>query len=350
MIRKGQTSNAVGAVQRALNIAMPKRTPLAVDGIFGPKTHAGVVAFQTATGRLTPDGIVGPRTLERLFQGVELTVRTVARPKAQAPGGVTLDADRLSRKPSLLPGRLTPPDPFPVRSGFVPWASDPRDAAWHEANRKWLAWLAQPFPKGPAPPLPPLLPPSLSLPSPPPPPWLTWRPPPSASNSWSFPIDVTGGTYELSGGFKLENVDGKWKLKPQEAETKMVFLKVPVVELKTLEVGVESSVTTTGKIDVEAKLDWKPAKLKLIDGDGFNLALMPLVSTAINTGGGEVFAGGKAVLTTTIKPWGAELEIGGKLGSKLNLKIADDGRIGASAYPLAGMGTIEIRWGGPKKN
>ncbi len=34
---------------------------LTVDGIFGPSTHAEVVAFQTSKG-LTPDGIVGPKT------------------------------------------------------------------------------------------------------------------------------------------------------------------------------------------------------------------------------------------------------------------------------------------------
>lgn len=36
-----------------------------VDGAFGPVTKAAVVAFQTAAG-ISPDGIVGPRTWERL--------------------------------------------------------------------------------------------------------------------------------------------------------------------------------------------------------------------------------------------------------------------------------------------
>ena len=44
----------------------------AVDGVFGSRTEASVIAFQRIFG-LTPDGIVGPGTwyeLVRLYAGV----------------------------------------------------------------------------------------------------------------------------------------------------------------------------------------------------------------------------------------------------------------------------------------
>lgn len=44
--------------------------PGPVDGAFGPKTRAAVVAFQTERG-LVPDGIVGPRTRSALLAALE---------------------------------------------------------------------------------------------------------------------------------------------------------------------------------------------------------------------------------------------------------------------------------------
>ena len=48
----------------AVNSAIPK---VGTDGIFGPLTEASVRAFQRYYG-LTPDGIVGPATWNRLMQ------------------------------------------------------------------------------------------------------------------------------------------------------------------------------------------------------------------------------------------------------------------------------------------
>jgi peptidoglycan hydrolase-like protein with peptidoglycan-binding domain len=45
--------------------ALQRKLGLTVDGIFGPKTEAAVMAFQRANG-LTADGLVGPYTREKL--------------------------------------------------------------------------------------------------------------------------------------------------------------------------------------------------------------------------------------------------------------------------------------------
>lgn len=55
------------AVQKQLN-ALGQDPPLAVDGVYGPKTRAAVIAFQQSKG-LVPDGIVGPKTCAAL--GIE---------------------------------------------------------------------------------------------------------------------------------------------------------------------------------------------------------------------------------------------------------------------------------------
>jgi Putative peptidoglycan binding domain/D-alanyl-D-alanine carboxypeptidase len=54
----GDRGQQVRRLQEKLN---ELGSSLVVDGIFGPSTHAAVVAFQASRG-LTPDGIVGPKT------------------------------------------------------------------------------------------------------------------------------------------------------------------------------------------------------------------------------------------------------------------------------------------------
>ncbi len=75
-VRRGSTGPNVVVIQTALNRisqnypAIPKIP--AVDGIFGSRTEAAVIAFQQIFG-LTPDGIVGPGTwyeIIRLYTGV----------------------------------------------------------------------------------------------------------------------------------------------------------------------------------------------------------------------------------------------------------------------------------------
>ncbi len=75
-LRRGSTGPSVVVIQTSLNRisqnypAIPKIPT--VDGIFGSRTEAAVIAFQRIFG-LTPDGIVGPGTwyeLVRLYTGV----------------------------------------------------------------------------------------------------------------------------------------------------------------------------------------------------------------------------------------------------------------------------------------
>lgn len=75
-LRRGSTGPNVVVIQVALNRiaqnypAIPKIP--AVDGVFGSRTEASVIAFQRIFG-LTPDGIVGPGTwyeIVRLYTGV----------------------------------------------------------------------------------------------------------------------------------------------------------------------------------------------------------------------------------------------------------------------------------------
>lgn len=59
VLRQGSTGPAVVVLQQALKNAGFDPGP--IDGIFGPKTHAAVLAFQRSKG-LAVDGIVGPKT------------------------------------------------------------------------------------------------------------------------------------------------------------------------------------------------------------------------------------------------------------------------------------------------
>lgn len=60
-LRFGSSGQAVKDLQAALNARHPQLNPLAVDGLFGPRTFASVKAFQASQG-LKADGIVGPLT------------------------------------------------------------------------------------------------------------------------------------------------------------------------------------------------------------------------------------------------------------------------------------------------
>src|SRR5205085_1929137 len=95
----GAKGEDVRAVQDVLNFHVRRRPPLAVDGAFGPLTHARVVEFQKAN-RLKPDGIVGPNTMGKLFEEEQLPVTLVLAPRQAAPAG---DPRLGIRPPRLIP-------------------------------------------------------------------------------------------------------------------------------------------------------------------------------------------------------------------------------------------------------
>lgn len=64
--RNSGTNNQVMAVQTDLNKYFGYHR-LDVDGYFGDETEAAVIDFQKDKG-LTPDGVVGPRTMEKLYE------------------------------------------------------------------------------------------------------------------------------------------------------------------------------------------------------------------------------------------------------------------------------------------
>src|SRR5256885_16999674 len=76
LIKQGTKGADVRAVQDVLNFHIRRLTPLQVDGIFGPLTHARVVEFQKSN-QLKPDGLVGPKTMAKLFEEEQLPAVTL---------------------------------------------------------------------------------------------------------------------------------------------------------------------------------------------------------------------------------------------------------------------------------
>jgi peptidoglycan hydrolase-like protein with peptidoglycan-binding domain len=69
LLKMGSASDDVRKLQEMLNVVITTTPPLQTDGIFGPKTQARVVQFQTNL-RLKPDGIIGPVTSKALVGAV----------------------------------------------------------------------------------------------------------------------------------------------------------------------------------------------------------------------------------------------------------------------------------------
>ena len=121
LISQGVQGADVRAVQDVLNFQIRRFEPLAVDGVFGPKTRARVVEFQRSNG-LTPDGVVGPITLGKLLEEEIIPVSLALVPQAGA--GTRQGAFGL-QPPQLIPPLTLPPmiSPFflpPASASLVP--------------------------------------------------------------------------------------------------------------------------------------------------------------------------------------------------------------------------------------
>ena len=85
-----------------------------MDGDFGPLTHARVVEFQKSN-QLTADGIVGPRTMAKLFEEEQLPITLALVPQQVSTFGVK---PRGIQPPRLIPPLTLPPLTPPVVTPF----------------------------------------------------------------------------------------------------------------------------------------------------------------------------------------------------------------------------------------
>ncbi|MEU2135081.1 GH25 family lysozyme [Streptomyces sp. NPDC018352] len=80
-VRTGSSGPAVKAAQAQL---AGYGNRIAVDGAFGPATQAAAVAFQRSHG-LSADGIIGPKTWNKLVNGTKTSTPTTPAPTTPAP-------------------------------------------------------------------------------------------------------------------------------------------------------------------------------------------------------------------------------------------------------------------------
>lgn len=132
LIRQGNTGADVRAVQDVLNFHVRRIAPLAVDGNFGPLTHAKVIAFQKSN-QLQADGIVGPATLSKLFEEELLPISIALAPRQSVTNGPS----RFGIQPPRLIPPLTLPPLIPplVTPFFLPPDSSTRVPALTPAGQ-----------------------------------------------------------------------------------------------------------------------------------------------------------------------------------------------------------------------
>ncbi len=92
LLKNGSKGTGVAAIQDLLadlGASMPKTMKRSgADGIFGPETDAAVKSFQKKSG-LSPDGLVGPKTLEALELAIEADP-TLETPSKEGEAAVNL--------------------------------------------------------------------------------------------------------------------------------------------------------------------------------------------------------------------------------------------------------------------
>lgn len=88
-LQSGSRGQKVSQLQYMLNVMaeyVSSIPPVAVDGIFGPRTQEAVRAFQRFSG-LPEDGIVGPQTWNALYNRAITLIKEPAIPLSKYPGG-----------------------------------------------------------------------------------------------------------------------------------------------------------------------------------------------------------------------------------------------------------------------
>lgn len=87
-LQSGSRGQQVSQLQYMLNVMaeyVPSIPPVAVDGIFGPRTRESVLAFQRFAG-LPEDGIVGPQTWNALYDRAITLIKEPEIPLSQYAG------------------------------------------------------------------------------------------------------------------------------------------------------------------------------------------------------------------------------------------------------------------------
>ena len=111
-LRAGDVGADVRALQDVLNFHIRRLAPLAVDGIFGPKTKARVIDFQRSN-RLVDDGIAGPISNNKLFESEKQQVSLSILPTSAASSfGI--------KPPTLIPPLTLPGFPAPGAPPLIP--------------------------------------------------------------------------------------------------------------------------------------------------------------------------------------------------------------------------------------
>lgn len=121
MLHVGSRGFEVAVVQAQLNAKSSPSPGLKVDGAFGPRTQAAVVAFQRRAG-LSPDGIVGPKTHAALAQGLTLTtahhsITHIAQPTPTTCWAASTAMMTRSNVPAVV--AKTPPDMIAADGGLL---------------------------------------------------------------------------------------------------------------------------------------------------------------------------------------------------------------------------------------
>ncbi|MEJ7848003.1 MAG: peptidoglycan-binding domain-containing protein [Pyrinomonadaceae bacterium] len=152
IIKRGDFGNGVAIVQFALTNITSFVPKLKTDGVFGVNTEGRVRQHQSQK-KLQADGIVGPITLDSLFDIVQLTATTKFRQNDVGRG--TSSGFQLAQafKPQTLSfpgGSLIPPfRPPAAQPPILPDLQSPGIAEFLRHQKAFWTWFAQPVPKPP---------------------------------------------------------------------------------------------------------------------------------------------------------------------------------------------------------
>ncbi|MBM4281439.1 MAG: peptidoglycan-binding protein [Deltaproteobacteria bacterium] len=133
-----QRGNEGAPVREAQALLKAHGHDLGIDGDFGPKTKAAVVAFQRSRG-IDADGLIGPDTLRELrtpTAGVDhrtgRDTGITARPEDRVPGMTGADFQRRAEADAARRNREAPVSTDAARSGNTPVTLAPAGASPQE--------------------------------------------------------------------------------------------------------------------------------------------------------------------------------------------------------------------------